>query len=166
MYVYCLFCQVQRCARIAQLLEIRGVNRAFSPKIVSYHWKQGDRQTKKSDLLPGYIFIFHKERLVTFDIFAGIDGVIRRVGRSGAGYELTGADLNFADKLYKRDGLVGPMKLIIKDNIPHLEDSFFDETASTITKIDYRKQRARIDYNFENMTFHNWIALEEIKRID
>ena len=29
MHVYCLYCRTQRCARIAQLLEIKGMNRAF-----------------------------------------------------------------------------------------------------------------------------------------
>ena len=31
MYAYCLFCATQRCKTIAKLLEIRGVDRAFSP---------------------------------------------------------------------------------------------------------------------------------------
>lgn len=40
MYAYCLFCRTQRCTRIAQLLEIKGVDRAFSPKILSKQRKQ------------------------------------------------------------------------------------------------------------------------------
>ena len=79
MYTYCLFCRTQRCQRIAQLLEIRenGVQRAFSPKILSRQRKQGLNIDRERDLLPGYVFLFSDERLIDYETFAGIDGVIR-----------------------------------------------------------------------------------------
>ena len=106
MYVYCLFCRTQRCSRIAQLLEIRGAARAFSPKILSKQRKQGQNYDRERDLLPGYVFIFSEERLVNYDMFAGIDGVIRRVGRTETGYELEGPDREFAFGLLEKDGKV------------------------------------------------------------
>ena len=82
MYVYCLFCRTQRCARIARLMEIRGVERAFSPKILSKYRKEGRNMDRERDLLPGYVFLFSEERIIDYEMFAGIDGVIRRVGRT------------------------------------------------------------------------------------
>ena len=112
MYAYCLFCRTQRCSRIAQLLEIRGVDRAFSPKILSKQRKQGQNYDRERDLLPGYVFIFSGERLVDYETFAGIDGVIRRVGRTETGYELEGADREFAFGLLEKDGKVGALKMV------------------------------------------------------
>ena len=71
MYVYCLFCRTQRCARIARLMEIRGVERAFSPRILSRQRKAGENVPTEHDLLPGYVFLFSEERLADYSAFAG-----------------------------------------------------------------------------------------------
>ena len=110
MYVYCLFCVTQRCKVIAKLMEIRGAARAFSPQIVRRQRKQGENRDVTFDLLPGYVFIYSAERKTDYTEFYGMDGVIRRVGRRETGYELEGPDLDFAMKLYEKDGLVGSMK--------------------------------------------------------
>ncbi len=163
MYVYCLFCRTQRCSRIAQLLEIRGVQRAFSPKILSKHRKQGLNLERERDLLPGYVFLFNEDRLINYDMFAGIDGVIRRVGRTETGYELEGADREFAIGLLEKDGKVGALKMVKLGETVQLEDSLFDGSEGVVTKIDYRKERARVDFRFEGNDCHTWIAIDGIK---
>ena len=165
MYVYCLFCRTQRCARIAQLLEIRGVQRAFSPKILSKQRKQGQNIDRERDLLPGYVFLFSEERLMNYDSFAGIDGIIRRVGRTEAGYELEGADRDFAVGLLEKDGKVGALKMVKLGETVRLEDSLFDGSEGVVTKIDYRKERARIDFRFEGNDCHAWIAVDSIQTV-
>ncbi len=163
MYVYCLFCRTQRCARIAQLLEIKGVQRAFSPKILSRQRKQGLNIDWERDLLPGYVFIFSDERLVDYDMFAGIDGVIRRVGRTESGYELEGADREFAIGLLGKDGKVGALNMIKEGETVRLENSLFDGSEGVVTKIDYRKERARVDFRFDGNDCHTWIAIDGIR---
>ena len=163
MYVYCLFCRTQRCARIAQLLEIKGVQRAFSPKILSRQRKQGLNIDRERDLLPGYVFIFSDERLVDYDMFAGIDGVIRRVGRTESGYELEGADREFAIGLLGKDGKVGALNMIKEGETVRLENSLFDGSKGVVTKIDYRKERARVDFRFDGNDCHTWIAIDGIR---
>ena len=163
MYAYCLFCRTQRCARIAQLLEIRGAERAFSPKILSKQRKQGVNFDRERDLLPGYVFLFSEERLVNFDLFAGIEGIIRRVGRTETGYELEGADRDFAIGLLEKGGKVGALKMIKLGETVRLEDSLFDGSEGVVTKIDYRKERARVDFRFEGNDCHAWIAVDGIQ---
>ena len=63
-------------------MEIRGAERAFSPQIIRKQRKQGENVKKQFDLLPGYVFISNDERLTDYRFFFGIDGVIRRVGRT------------------------------------------------------------------------------------
>ena len=165
MYVYCLFCRTQRCARIARLMEIRGVERAFSPKILSKQRIEGKNVFKEHDLLPGYVFLFHEERIIEWDIFSGIDGIIRRVGRTEKGYELEGADREFALGLYEKNGQVGAMKLVSVGETVRLVDNLFDGSEGVVTKIDYRKERARVDFKFEGNACHTWVAIEEVRRV-
>ncbi len=165
MYVYCLFCRTQRCARIARLMEIRGVERAFSPKILSKQRIEGKNVSKEHDLLPGYVFLFHEERIIEWDIFSGIDGIIRRVGRTEKGYELEGADREFALGLYEKNGQVGAMKLVSVGETVRLADNLFDGSEGVVTKIDYRKERARVDFKFEGNACHTWVAIEEVRRV-
>ena len=91
MYVYCMFCETQRCKVIAKLMEIRGALRSFSPQIVRRQRKKGVNREVLFDLLPGYVFVFSEERMVDYTQFFGMDGVIRRVGKQDTGYELAGS---------------------------------------------------------------------------
>ena len=162
MYAYCLFCRTQRCKIIAKLLEIRGAGRAFSPQIIRKQRKQGENVRKLFDLLPGYVFIYSEERLTDYMLFYGMDGVIRRVGRTETGYELSGPDLDFAMKLLEKDGIVGGMKAChIGDNVT-LEDPLFSGCEGRVTTVDYRKERAKVEFVFDNAKRDIWVSLDEV----
>ncbi len=165
MYVYCLFCRTQRCAKIARLMEIRGVERAFSPRILSRQRKAGENVPTEHDLLPGYVFLFSEERLADYSAFAGIEGIVRRVGKTENGYELDGPDREFALRLLEKDGLVGALKMVKIGETVRLEDPLFEGSEGVVTKIDYRKERARVDFRFEGNDCHVWIAVEGIKPV-
>lgn len=165
MYVYCLFCRTQRCKAIAQLMEIRGAGRAFSPQIIRTQRKEGRNERKSFDLLPGYVFIFSEERMTDYGAFFGMDGVIRRVGLQEDSYELTGEDLDFAMQLLEKDGVVGAMRACRNGDEVVLEDPLFRGCQGKITKIDYRKERARVDFIFEKNPCHAWVSLEDVKSL-
>ena len=165
MYVYCLFCMTQRCKVIAQLLEIRGVERAFSPQIVRKQRVKGENVKKRFDLLPGYVFLYSEERLPDYSFFCGMDGIIRRVGKTDKGYELAGPDLDFAMKLLEKDGLVESMKLYHSGDEVRLEDPLFAGCEGKLIKIDYRKERAKVAFVFDNALREIWVSLDEVKHI-
>ena len=164
-YAYCLFCITQRCAVIAKLIEIRGVNRAFSPRIIRKQRKQGRNIERSFDLLPGYVFVYSDERLTDDRIFYGIDGVIRRMGRQDDGYELKGPDFDFAMRLLEKDGLVGTMKICRIGDEVVLEDPLFSGCQGRIIGIDYRKERAKVEFVFDKNSCSTWISLEDVKRL-
>jgi transcription antitermination factor NusG len=110
------------------------------------------------------VFLFHEERIIEWDIFSGIDGIIRRVGRTEKGYELEGADREFALGLYEKNGQVGAMKLVSVGETVRLADNLFDGSEGVVTKIDYRKERARVDFMFRGNECHTWVALEGVKK--
>ena len=166
MYAYCLFCLTQRCKVIAKLMEIRGADRAFSPQIIRKQRKQGENIKKQFDLLPGYVFIYSEERLTDYRMFYGMDGVVRRVGRTEHGYELAGSDLDFALKLLEKGGIVGGMTACHIGDEVKLEDPLFSGCEGKVIAIDYRKERAKVEFVFDNTKRDIWVALDEVKHLD
>ena len=164
-YVYCLFCLTQRCKVIAKLMEIRGAARAFSPQIIRKQRKQGENIKKTFDLLPGYVFVYSESRLSDNRFFFGTDGVIRRVGRTDTGYELAGPDLDFAMKLLEKDGTVGSVKACHAGDQVILEDPLFSGCEGKVTEIDYRKERARVSFVFDNTKREIWVSLDGISQL-
>ena len=165
MYAYCLFCLTQRCKVIAQMMEIRGAYRAFSPQIIRKQRKQGVNIQKQFDLLPGYVFVYSEEPMKNYRDFFGVDGVIRRIGKTEDGYELSGPDLDFAMRLLEKDGLVGGMKACRLGDGVTLEDPLFSGCEGQVTEIDYRKERAKVAFVFDNTRREIWVALDEVKRL-
>ena len=161
-----MFCLTQRCKVIAKLMEIRGAGRAFSPQVIRKQRKQGVNVEKKYDLLPGYVFIYSEEKLTDYRLFYGMDGVIRRVGRRDDGYELEGSDLDFAMKLLEKDGVVGSMKAYKIGDEVTLADPLFNGCRGKVTAIDYRKERAKVEFVFDNNCSSTWVALEEVEQLN
>ena len=150
---------------IAKLLEIRGAERAFSPQIIRKQRKKGENIEKRFDLLPGYVFIYNEERLTDYRLFYGMDGVIRRVGRRDDGYELEGPDLDFAMKLLEKDGLVGAMKVCHIGDEVTLEEPLFSGCEGRVVAIDYRKERAKVEFVFDTTKRDIWVSLDEVKHL-
>ena len=165
MYAYCLFCLTQRCGTIAKLMEIRGADRAFSPQIIRKQRKTGENVARRFDLLPGYVFVYSEERMTDYRQFYGMDGVIRRVGRREDGYELEGPDLDFAMKLLEKDGVVGGMRVCRVGDEVALEDPLFSGCQGKVTAIDYRKERAKVEFVFDRNSCCTWVSLEDVKHL-
>lgn len=166
MYVYCLFCQTQKCRAVAFALEQRGIPRAFSPRIINRQRVKGKNLDVTYDLLPGYVFVYSDEKLESFDAFRGVVGIIRRLGGAESGYELTGTDYDFAMRLYRKDGLVGYVTVFKVGDEVRLDDPLFAGCQGRITHLDIKKQRARVDYQFANMSCHTWIACDLISAVE
>lgn len=164
MYAYCLFCETQRCRTVAYLLEHRGVaDRAFSPQIIKRARVKGKNVDRPYDLLPGYVFLFSETPLKDFTPFRGITGIVRRIGDPQNGWALSDGDFDFARSLLRKDGTVGQLTVFKVGDEVRLDDPLFNGCAGKITRIDYRKQRARVDYHFAGMDCFTWIAVDMIR---
>ena len=164
LYAYCLFCRTQRCEKIARVLEVKGMARAFSPRILQRQRVKGENIRKYADFLPGYVFAFSEEPLTDYSVFFGIDGVIRKVGQADENYELQGSDREFALELLEKDGIVGGMRMVKIGEDVTLDDPLFAGNRGKVTRIDYRKERARVDFTFRGNECHTWVALEDVKK--
>ena len=163
MNAYCLFCETGRCKAIAYQIRQRGLaEQAFSPQIIKRRRVRGRNIDAPYDLLPGYVFLFSETPLPGFAPFQGIAGIIRRIGDRENCWALTGADAEFARSLLRKDGLVGQLTVFKVGDEVRLDDPLFNGCAGKITQMDYRKQRARVDYHFAGMDCYTWIAVELI----
>ena len=163
MFVYCLFCRTQRAQRIAVLLESCGGHRAFTPRVICRHRVQGQLVDRPYDLLPGYVFLFTEKKITDFSFLRRIDGVGRLVGRREDLYELAGADRTFAMQLYEAEGLVSPMPLVREGGEARLLNPLFQNSHGVITDIDYKKQRARVEFTFDEERWITWVAVDELR---
>lgn len=161
MHVYCLFCQTQRTGRIAELLESWKMGRAFSPRVICRHRVQGQLVDKTYDLLPGYVFLFANELMTDFSAVWEIDGAGYHVGRREDQYELVGDDRIFALELYETDGIIRPMTMVREGEKVKLQNSLFENGHGKITEIEYKKQRARVEFSFADKRWAVWVAVNE-----
>ncbi len=162
MHVYCLFCQTQRAKRIAELLKNRGWGQAFTPMIICRHRVQGKLLDKPYDLLPGYVFLFTEEPVMDFSDFRKINGVGHLLGRREEQFEITGSDREFALSLLKVNGLVNPMTLVHEGGKVKLLNPLFEYSHGVITEIEYKKQRAKVEFLFAEERWITWVAVNEL----
>ena len=55
------------------------------------------------------------------------------------------------------------VNLAIGASVPVLTHILFEGSEGVVTKIDYRKERARVDFRFEGNDCHVWIAVDSIQ---
>ena len=163
MHVYCLFCQTQRARRIAELLEAWKIGRAFTPRVICRHRVQGKTVDKPYDLLPGYVFLFAEEPVTDFSCFRKIDGVGHQVGRLEDQYELAGSDRVFAMQLLEMNGVLSPMALVHEGENVRILNPLFEDNRGIITDIEYKKQRARVEFTFDDERWVAWVAINEMR---
>lgn len=163
MHIYCVFCQTQRCEVIADGLEKTGVCETVYPKITMRERKEGKNREVLRDLLPGYVFLFSEEGIRDFSVLWRFDGVVRLLGTAETNRELQGSDADFALQLYQRQGIVNAVKAVRIGDRVHLTDPLFANCEGRITKVDNRKQRAKIDFVMSGLNCSTWAALDVIE---
>ncbi|MBQ9211687.1 MAG: hypothetical protein IJ153_11300 [Clostridia bacterium] len=161
MHAYCIYGQSSHCKSMAETLEKIGAMRAFSPQVTQFRWKSGKQQSVVyRDLLPGYVFAFYEEKLKSFQSFYALDGFISKVGDKTMNYELCGQDLDFALCLYDQDGVMKTVHAHWEGNFVVLDDPLLKRCQAEVIQMEKRRRRAKIQFEFENVTFTTWIALE------
>ena len=137
---------------------------------------------------PPYSFLYQDRRLKGRVILLGLSGSYGYgTEREGSDIDLRGAALNlpsdligltafeqFEDRetdtvIYSFNHItvdeVGAMKLVSIGEKVRLEDDLFTGSQGVVTKIDYRKERARVDFVFEGNACHTWVAIEDVRKV-
>lgn len=153
MYCYCLFCETQRCRRIAYLIERTSGIRTISPIILQREWKGKEYHEVPRNWLPGYIFLYSEEEIIPYFDFQGI---IRWVGKG----TLADTDLAFAEALYQQDGVMGCIRLVEEGDRCTVNDPLWEKMQGTIVKVDRGRKRCCVAFDFDNQRRTVWVGYD------
>ena len=142
-----------------------GIDKCISPQIVKRQRKAGKNIDLTFDLLPGYVFIYSDKEIKDVSQLK-VQGVIRILGSNNAGYCLEGNDYTFALGLLERGGVIDVMRVLRTGDTVSVDDTLFDGCNGRIIKIDYRKQRANVEFLFAGINYHSWVACDVINIAD
>lgn len=166
MYSYCFFCNTVKCALVAAAIRQKFGYVAFSPKIVQRKWIKGDCHEEIKDYLPGYVFVYAEHPITEFREIRLMEGVLRYLGERDDDYQLRGDDLRFAQMLYAHDGVIGIMKTYQEGDRVKLAQGAMGDFKGEIIKLDRRKGRALLRYNFDGNICNVWVGYEMIEDND
>lgn len=166
MFVYCLFCETEKCSVIAQTAEEHFQCRALSPKQIQHTWSKGKMIDRENDLLPGYIFLYCQEKPESPSIFRALNGVIRCLSDTSGCFELTGQDEQFALMLYQKDGIIGKTKVYQEGQRIHVCKGAFEGLEKKILKVNHRNHRILIEIPFAMRPVKTWVEYELVETSD
>ena len=158
MHAYCLFCETQKCAFIAQLIEDRYGIRCISPRIIQRKWVKGFCEEKQHSWLPGYIFLYAEDAVAEFKM----PGVIRWLGNG----ELQDKDLAFALMLYERNGVMGIIRLAEVGDRCVVNEPLWQRMEGRVIKIDRGRKRCCVEFSFDNAQMSAWVGYELVQPAD
>ncbi|MCR5565543.1 MAG: hypothetical protein K6F61_01725 [Clostridiales bacterium] len=154
MYAYCLFCETQRCKKIAEYINRNYGCLCISPQIIQKKWVKGVPKEESHDWLPGYLFVYTRERIIPrFDI----SGIIRCLGNT----ELSGQDLAFAEMIRLRKGVIGGVVLVHEEGARcRINDPAWEGFFGRVIKMDRGRQRCCIEFEFDGTPHTVWVGYE------
>ena len=153
LHAYCLFCETQRCKFIAEYISQNLHYTCFSPCIAQRKWIKGVSKEVVHQWLPGYIFLYSDNKI---NIHFSLKGIIRCLGNG----ELTGQDLVFAEMIYRKQGIIGSVRLIKEGNRCTICDPAWDDLSGQVIKVDNERRRCCIEFVFDGITRTVWVGYE------
>ena len=161
MPAYCLFCETQKCAIIAHIIERYWGIRCISPQIIQRKWVKGIAEEKRHALLPGYIFLYPEEPI---ERPIRIPGILRRLG--GGDGILQGEDLAFATMLDEHQGVLGTIRLAEVGDRCTVTDPLWEKMEGRVIKVDRGRKRCCVEFTFDSVRRTVWLGYELIRPAD
>ena len=164
MPMYCLFCQSAHAKGIVAQLRQMGYTDSLSPSIVQRKWVKGQKMEALHAMMPGYVFLLSEEPIRDFMEIRTILGVIRCLGREQGQYELEGDNLSFAEAMYEKGGVISIQPAVREGRTIRLTDPVISSVVGKVLFVDWKKERAKIEYSFDQKVFTLWIGVDGIQR--
>lgn len=162
MPAYCLFCETQKCAAIAAIIERTYGFRCIFPQIIQRKWTKGVCEEKRHAWLPGYIFLYPEESPETSVLGSlRIPGIIRLLGNG----ELQGEDLAFAEMLKGHDGTLGAIQLIEAGQRCTIADPLWQKSEGKVIKVDRGRKRCCVEFTFDAVRRTIWLGYDLVNPI-
>ena len=161
-HAYCLFCETQKCATIATIIERNFGIRCISPRIIQRKWVKGVPVEESHPLLPGYIFLYAEEPLESSLLKSfRIPGIVRLLGNG----ELQNEDLAFAKMLMDHNGILGAVQLIEAGQRCTIDDPLWQKTEGKVIKVDRGRKRCCIEFIFDAVRRTVWLGYDLVNPV-
>ncbi len=166
MYIYCLFCETQKCRSVVRAVTQRIPCRAIYAQQIQHTRSQGKMVDIAHDLLPGYVFLYLEDKPLNMALLWTIDGVIRCLSSMGKQYELTGSDEQFAIMLLRKDGVIGKTAVYQEGQMIRICEGAFEGTETKILKVNHRNMRMQIEIPFADRQIRTWVEYEIVQNVE
>lgn len=138
-------------------MEQSGIDIAFSPQIVRRQRKEGKNIEIMFALLPGYVFAYSTQPVKGLSQLK-VEGVIKVLGSPENEYCLRDEDLFFALRLLERNGFIDVLNVLRIGDTVMIADNLFSGCEGKVVEIDFRKQRAKVLFDFAGASWNCWVA--------
>jgi transcriptional antiterminator NusG len=109
---------------------------------------RGVWEEKRKLLIPGYVFLFSREKVSFDDVRSLLD--VYKVLDYGTGIrELTGGDTEYAKWILSHEGVIGQSKILEEGEEIKILDGPLCDCVGKIIKLDRRKKRAWVEFDFD-----------------
>lgn len=160
---YCLSCMTGRETSVVRMLHTLHFGRAYFPKRIKRMLIKGSWYDEQVALLPGYVFLYTAQKLESYYEIKAIDGVIRLLTYGNDEAELTGADLDFAALILKKQGLFGPVRARQIGDKVQIVDELFSGMQGIIRKMDRRRKVFQLEISLEGQKKNVWLPYQMIE---
>ena len=158
-HAYCLFCETQRCAAIAERIERKYGITCISPRVIQRKWVKGQCVEQAHGWLPGYIFCYSETPMRPY---FDIPGIIRWLGRD----EMKGRDFDFAMVLWRCGGVMGAVDLAEIGDVCVVDDPLWIGMKGRVVKLDRGRRRCCIEFEFDSVTRRVWLGYELVRKAE
>ncbi|MEG0513355.1 MAG: transcription termination/antitermination NusG family protein [Clostridia bacterium] len=160
--INCIFCFTPKQRYIEVGLSQVYDCKVTNPQIIQKKWIKGKQKLLKHPLLPGYLFITSEQELELSTV-RQINGVIKVLRYDYGASRLAPADEAFARWLLKYDGTLGMSKAIREGDHIKVVDGPLLDYAGTITRVNKQRQRAEVEFVFDNVTRRIWLGFDWVE---
>ena len=134
---------------------------AISPSKLRYRRINGKPVEEKTPLFPGYIFMRLNNGFPLYRMKQ--NGLLYKVLRDSDGdWRLSGADRDFAEKIFKSSGLFGFSKAFYEGDRIRILEGPLKELEGKIVRVNHRKQTAQVQLSIQGMDMNVWLGFELI----
>ena len=162
MYAYCLFCETQRCKALSRMIPAYLMSLdpgyapiCYSPQIIQRKWIKGVMHEERHDWLPGYLFLYTVCEIPKFKV----PGLLRWLGNG----VLQGSDLEFANILYEKQGVMGILRAAEIGDRVQVDDPAWAGLNGRITRLDRNRKRCCVEFDFDGRTMSIWVGYDLVR---
>ena len=159
MYIYCLFCESNKCETVVRAMREQLNCQALYPKQLQHTRINGRPADIERALMPGYVFLYADSEPLTTDMLRK-DGVLKILRDSENNYLVREDGLKFAQMLLKKNGIIGTTPVYQAGQKIRLAQGVFNGLDAEILKVDHRNARMKLQLHFADNTIKTWVGYE------